>query len=487
MQQVVEDDRYPSSGVRVFKSFGALTLGKIVGDAVTFVLFILISRNFGPEGIGTYSFAVALTGMIAVLSELGTDTYTVREISRAPPQLPFTFGAILSLRLVLLLLAALIILAALLLLPFSSDVIIVVALIGGYQLSYGLLQGFGAVLIAVNRSTIAAVFDGACRAGGSLLAIVAAAFGANLIGTLVALPFVSVTSVPLGYLVLERTLGRPRLSFARSRLRRVWREVLPYGLGGIVGRLQQRLDVALLGLILGTAAAGLYNVAHRPAVVLWFVPHYVAISLLPVASNLYARSSGDLQRLYYRTLNLAVLVGMPASAGLALVAPDVIPLLFGHEFGDSVLLLRILSWLFLLAFARFVIGAFLTACGRQVQRTRAQAVVLVTAAALYLVLIPTLGVLGAAITAVVAEALLGVLFSLYLRPVLGWPSLGRSLLVSGPASAAFVLLFARFLDWPLPAVIAASVAIYVGALALIPQVRAGELRPLLEWGKSLVR
>lgn len=475
----VSVSRRPPWRARVLRSTGVLTLGKVAGDAVAFALFVLISRKFGPEGIGAYSFAMGLTGIVAVLSELGTDLFTIREVARTPDDFASRFGAILSLRLALTVVAGAVLVTMLPLLPFSAEVRLVVALIGGYQLAYALLLGLGAAFIALDRPAIAAAIDGASRGLGALAAIGVATLGAGLGGTLVALPVVSGLGVVVTYGVLRRKLGGPRLGWSISRLLKIGREVVPYGVGGIVSKLQQRLDVTLLGFLAGTAAAGAYNVAYRPVFMLWILPHFFAVALLPVASHLYSRSMDDLQRLFERTLSLAILVAVPASAGLALLASDIVALVFGSAFGESVVLLRLLSWLFLLACVRFVLGAFLTACGRQAQRARAQTWTLVAAALLYLTLIPTLGALGAAIAALTAEGLLTVLFATYSRSLLGWPRVGRSLWVSSLGAALFVSLFGFVVDWPLPGVIAGSIAIYAGALALIPRVWAEDLRPWL--------
>jgi O-antigen/teichoic acid export membrane protein len=40
----------------IFRNFSFLIVGKTLGDVFTFILFVLLSRAFGQEGIGQYSF-----------------------------------------------------------------------------------------------------------------------------------------------------------------------------------------------------------------------------------------------------------------------------------------------------------------------------------------------------------------------------------------------------------------------------------------------
>ena len=66
----------------IFRNFSSLALGKVLGDACTFVFFVVVSREFGREGIGLYSFAIAFTAFFAAFAEFGLYQLTVREVSR---------------------------------------------------------------------------------------------------------------------------------------------------------------------------------------------------------------------------------------------------------------------------------------------------------------------------------------------------------------------------------------------------------------------
>jgi len=462
----------PPGPVVVLRSFSSLTAGKLSGDVATFVLFILVSRVFGQEGIGAYSLAMAIGGILAILSELGTTTFTIRELahsSEAPRRL---FGRILSLRLILVGVALLVLLVSLPLFPFPAQTLQVIAAVTIYQFLYQLVVSFGAVFIALERPIFAGLFDGGFRALASVGAIAAILLGAQLLMALALMPVIAVFSTVAASVVLSNEIGRPRLVARPSELLRTGRAVLPYGLSSIIANVQQRLDVTVLGFVAGVSAAGVYNVAYRPVFMFWFIPAFLAISVLPLASRLHSESPRQLDQLFRRSLNVAVLAGIPMAAG-----PDVISLVFGDEFSDSVGLLRLLAWLLLLAFLRFTIGAFLTATGRQVQRTRAQAWVFLASALLFAILIPAYGTVGAALAALLSEGILVVMFAIHLRPALGWPAIGSRLLLGAIGAGAFMALFTLLMpSAPLAVVVLGSVALYVATLSLFPQIRRDELR-----------
>lgn len=66
---------------RVFRNLGWLTGGQLVGDLVAFIFFILLSRQFGPEGVGIYAFGVVVATVGRTIVSLGVDDFGVRELA----------------------------------------------------------------------------------------------------------------------------------------------------------------------------------------------------------------------------------------------------------------------------------------------------------------------------------------------------------------------------------------------------------------------
>ena len=65
-----------------------------------------------------------------------------------------------------------------------------------------------------------------------------------------------------------------------------------------------------------------------------FVPGFAALSLFPMMSRLYVNSQKDLATLYTKLINLIILIGLPTSAGLWLIAPKLIYLIFEEDFAE---------------------------------------------------------------------------------------------------------------------------------------------------------
>ena len=66
----------------ILDNAGTLTISRIASDLFTFAFFVVLSRIFGQEGIGQYSFAMALTGFFGLFGDFGLYNLSVKEISR---------------------------------------------------------------------------------------------------------------------------------------------------------------------------------------------------------------------------------------------------------------------------------------------------------------------------------------------------------------------------------------------------------------------
>ncbi|MDL1981415.1 MAG: oligosaccharide flippase family protein [Deltaproteobacteria bacterium] len=91
----------PSKAVQIFRNFGFLTIGKILGDVFTFTFFVVLSRIFGQDGVGQYSFAMAFTGFFVVFADFGLYHLSIKEMSRERHSLGEYYGRIFLVRLCL--------------------------------------------------------------------------------------------------------------------------------------------------------------------------------------------------------------------------------------------------------------------------------------------------------------------------------------------------------------------------------------------------
>jgi O-antigen/teichoic acid export membrane protein len=194
--------------------------------------------------------------------------------------------------------------------------------------------------------------------------------------------------------------------FWRSGSRPSWplaRRLVAYGsraqLGSVLTLLNLRLDVLILGVLTGSATVGTYAVASR----------YTELLRLPsqalywVEYPRFARAGGRAAIARARWL-LPRAVGLTslAAAPLALAAGLVIPLLFGPRFAPAVLPAQVLAVGLAAEGLNGLVTAYLFGTGRPGLNSLATGAGLAVTVLLDLLLIPRLGVLGAAVASTLA-------------------------------------------------------------------------------------
>ena len=92
----------------------------------------------------------------------------------------------------------------------------------------------------------------------------------------------------------------------------------------------------MLGAVLGPSAVGIYMVARRPVDLLCnAILGPISGVVMPAVSRLQ-NDKAKLDLFFEKSLRGAMLVGFPAFVGLAAIAPDIIPLVFGEQWVSSI-------------------------------------------------------------------------------------------------------------------------------------------------------
>lgn len=240
-------------------------------------------------------------------------------------------------------------------------------------------------------------------------------------------------------------------------------------------------DVIIVGIVLGSLAAGLYGIPAKLFALAFGVGMAVTTLLFPLLSELEGASEPERQRDYLLSgLRVSLAVVLLVSLPLA-VLPDrfLLAWLPEGDFGESVPVLAILMASLLFAHPGYMLTQFLVARGRHGAIALVRVVAVAINLVLSIVLAMVVGIWGVALATLVTEAVatvlvtpllvrretglgLGPLARAWLRPVVlaaaaGLPTLGaaRALPVdtlvefTGVAAAWAVLYGAVFWRWGL--------------------------------------
>jgi O-antigen/teichoic acid export membrane protein len=482
------DDRSAPDGIVRNTTF-ALAV-QITVSAFSAALTLFLVRKLGPAGYGIFALAVAIGVLCALLAELGISPATARFVAERRGDrnaMASVVAAALRLKLPLTAVIAfgLLLLSGPLAQAYGHDSLawplraLAVGLFG-----QGLASLLGGTFVAQGRVALnlRLVFAGGVTELCTTVALVllgagstGAAFG-RAAGWTVAGAFAVVLAI--------RSFGRRAVGVRAVESGRA-REIVRYaGVLAVVDAavvLFEQIDAILIGAFLGAASVGVFQAPMRLTTFLLYPGYAVASGVAPRLSHgVHHRAEASALRLAYR---LIVLFQAALLAPVVVWATPIADLLFGGEFSESADVLRWLApFVFLSGLAPLVsLGANYLGLARR------RAPIAIAAVAvnigLDLVLLPTIGVVGAAIATSAA-------YAIYVPAHiwLCWRALDLELrdtvvpviraLAAATTMAATLLAFgtAELSLWQWLGGAVAGTAVYVATLSLTGELTRGDLR-----------
>lgn len=387
----------------------------LAGLGFSLAITVLLARALGPSAFGVYSFVLTVMAVLALPATFGLPNLLVRETARAQStgDWPLTRGLWRwSLRLVIVASAVImcltvavlflvaghsqlitdqrhVFLVALILIPLLGISALRAAQLRGLRhvllaqvpeylvrplAMFGLIVGFWWIWPVVEVSPVAAVVFNVIALGGAFLA---------------------------GSWLVRRCRPEPLLHHGTaSTQQRAWLAAsIPLVLTEGVNLINQHIDILMLGVLESTEEIGIYRVVVYGATLVAFGLTAVNMVVAPYFARLYAQ--GDmvtLQRLITRSAQAVVLLALPAVLVFLAFGRELIEGIFGPAYATGYWPLVVLSLGQLVNALVGSVGVLLNMTGHE----RGVAVGAALNVVLNLALIPSFGMVGAALASTVS-------------------------------------------------------------------------------------
>lgn len=130
-------------------------------------------------------------------------------------------------------------------------------------------------------------------------------------------------------------------------MREVFLDVYPFGLAGIFHLLYFQSDIVLIKYLIGSEAAGIYNVAFMIITVVMILPSIIYQRYLLPKMHRWANHDQKAFNKVYKSGNYLMLgLGVFIMIIVLFSSPFFVPLIFGSSYEQSVLLISVLSFPF---------------------------------------------------------------------------------------------------------------------------------------------
>lgn len=189
--------------------------------------------------------------------------------------------------------------------------------------------------------------------------------------------------------------------------------------GSMSWQMHNWMGVVIIGWLLSQAAVGAYEVAWRVASVVTLLSTAVATSVFPQISAWNAEAATDrIEELLYASLTPALILIVPAIFGVAVLAREILAIVFGTEYTIAWLVLIVLTTGKIAEGIKQVVSKSLHGLDQPALVARATVIAGVLNVVLNVILVYQFGLVGAAIATVVSYTVGAVLRIRYLSALI---------------------------------------------------------------------
>jgi len=367
-----------------------------------FFTVVYIARALGDTAFGQISFAQALLTYLLLITDFGFTTKAISLIAKDRDRTADLAGYISSLRLLLSLMAVAGTVAGLWLMPGSGSkklTILLFALtvpLSVFDLGWifaahekmrqvGLLQLFRAAIIFLLAVSILP-FNSHVQTVG---VIYLAAYG------LVAV---------LNVIWYRRNFGALRLRLSRRPIEQFLVQALPLGLSLFMIRIYYNSDTFILSYFHGDQVVGWYNAGYKIINVLIMIAGYYGAVLLPTLAHQITVSPKSAQMLMQQSFRILLVAALPILICGIFFANDFMMMIFGASYVNGAVPFRLLLIATVIVFGGVTFTNALIAFEMQRTLLGLASLAAVLNVGFNIILIPRLGMVGAALTTILAEA-----------------------------------------------------------------------------------
>ncbi len=401
----------------------AFVLGsQIAIKGLAFLFNVFIVRRLGDVHFGQYSAVMAYIQMFSIFSDLGMAPYAVREIARDHKNIYRILPNMVVLRLILSSLVVAGVATGVYLLGKGPDIVLGVCIAGCSLFIYAFQGPLEATLMAWERLDLLAKYNlvnqMAFWSAGTLFLLAGFGYMGLLIATLMGL-------IAMALLSSRAVKQKVRLGDLTINQRQWWPLLiasLPFGISGLSFVLETRFDLAFMSFTLSDAAVGWYAVACNLSYVLCPVAYSICASIYPTLVREHTLGVNPIWPVVAKVLKYLLMISLPIAVGGTIVSDKLIRFLYTDQFAAAGPIFALVIWDLPAFFITELTGPTSLVLQLEKKVARVNMLNAVVHVVLDIILIPTAGVMGAAIAEVGAR---------WLRVALHWQLLGANRLTNG--------------------------------------------------------
>lgn len=332
----------------------------ILGQAITWAITLLVIRLLNPEDYGLMAMANIVIGFLIIVNQMGLGPAVIQKADLTEQDLRNTIGWVLVINIILF--VATFFCAPVIAWFFADPRLIPIIRVLGLNFILISLYFLPQALMVREMNFKTRSIIELCAnltSSGIVLGLVLVDFGvwALVLGTIGMHLFKAVA-----YNAIKVYRYRPSFSLKGMR------HLLVFGgyvsAGRIIWYFYSQADILICGKIFGKELLGLYAVAMQ----LVTIPmSKISPMLTQIGFSAFSRIQTDLptvQKYFLKAVHLISILAFPLFWGLAIVAPEAIPLLLSDKWSSVIVPIQLLSIVMPIRFIGTIYGSVLAGRGR---------------------------------------------------------------------------------------------------------------------------
>ena len=380
--------------------------GRIITFITSFVTVIFVARYLGPENLGKLSYAQSLIAIFSMFASLGIDHIVYRDLVAHPEREGEILGTAIAIKLIFGTLTFLITVGVAFSLHTEPILTWLVAIIA---LSF-IFQPFGVIIHVFNarvQSKYSTIVNVIISLLIPLLKFIVIFTNNGILYFAAIVAFEALVFSLLSVILYKKILAGSLQSFSVSwaTFKKLTHDSWPIMLIGTTGYLYARIDQVMIQHFIDSTSVGLYEVAVRFTEPLGILPGVILGSLFPALINAKKDSPEEYRKRFRSLVFLCLGISITMATMIFILAPYLVKWIYGPEFIESISILRIYVWSNVGTIATLLIYNYFVIENRTRLPLIYTTIGAITNIILNLVLIPILGITGAAYATLITVTL----------------------------------------------------------------------------------
>lgn len=329
---------------RYFYNTGWMFFARIGSIIVSLLATLYIARQLGPTSFGELSYAISFVALFSFIATFGIDSVLYRELIKYPEKRNEFMGSAFMIRIVMSVIAIILtIISALLFSPqdVSFYLIALLSISFIFQSFYIISYEFQATVQARYISILSLVITIILN----VLKIAVIFLGKGVIYLALILLLESILYAVGNAYLRHVFFGKLSLwKFDKNIAKKILIDSWPFIFTGAFTVIYTRIDQVMLKNIIDATSVGIYDAAVRISELWYFIPAIIVSSLFPAIINARGHSAQEYKKravtLFFLLLGITTMIAMLMST----FAKPIISFVFGSEFQDSAMVLKIYIW-----------------------------------------------------------------------------------------------------------------------------------------------